>query len=279
MPTITPLDILRRTPKSNCGSCGFSTCLAFAAAVARGGESTQRCPHLDRAGLVLPEIRSKDFEKLSEQVMAEQDQLLVATLKQKIAAVDLAFLAPRLGGEWLPETGQLHLRYLDRIVLISHQKICFVESGQVLDHRDQILLYNYISSGGGRLPKEDWVGMESLPNSISKIKTLAVYSEQRIARLLSGLPSDFLFKMGKQLNALSASAELAGSATAGLIIPVLPMLPQFVLFWEEEPEDGFEAKVKILFDRHVLDFLDLESLVFSAERLAERMTELAALQP
>jgi len=49
------------------------------------------------------------------------------------------------------------------------------------------------------------------------------------------------------------------------------MVPQFLLFWEEEPEDGFAAKAKVLFDHHVLDFLDLESLVFSAERFAERL--------
>jgi hypothetical protein len=49
------------------------------------------------------------------------------------------------------------------------------------------------------------------------------------------------------------------------------MVPQYLLFWEEEPEDGFEPKVKVLFDHHVLDFLDLESLVFSAERFAERL--------
>ena len=52
------------------------------------------------------------------------------------------------------------------------------------------------------------------------------------------------------------------------------MVPQFLLFWEGEPEDGFEPKAKVLFDHHVLDFLDLESLVFSAERFAERLVHL-----
>ena len=65
--------------------------------------------------------------------------------------------------------------------------------------------------------------------------------------------------------------DLGSSATSSLIVPVLPMIPQYLLFWEKEPEDGFEAKTKVLFDHHVLDFLDLESLVFSAERMAERL--------
>ncbi len=39
-------------------------------------------------------------------------------------------------------------------------------------------------------------------------------------------------------------------------------------------EDGFEARVKILFDQNVMDFLDLESLVFAAERMADCLLEL-----
>ena len=51
------------------------------------------------------------------------------------------------------------------------------------------------------------------------------------------------------------------------------MVPQFLLFWDHEPEDGFPARVKLLFDQHVMDYLDLESLFFSAERLADRFEE------
>jgi hypothetical protein len=59
-----------------------------------------------------------------------------------------------------------------------------------------------------------------------------------------------------------------------LIIPVLPLVPQYLLFWEEDQDVGIEAKAKVLFDQNVLDFLDLESLVFSAERFAERLLQL-----
>ncbi|MCI5159325.1 MAG: DUF3786 domain-containing protein, partial [Candidatus Electrothrix sp. AUS1_2] len=42
----------------------------------------------------------------------------------------------------------------------------------------------------------------------------------------------------------------------------------------QDEEDGFDARVKILFDQHVMDFLDLESLVFAAERMADRLLAL-----
>ena len=75
---------------------------------------------------------------------------------------------------------------------------------------------------------------------------------------------------------LGGVAHPAPSATLGCIIPVLPRIPQFLVYWEAEPDDGFPAKVKILFDRQVLHFLDLESLIFSSERLADRLAVLLA---
>jgi hypothetical protein len=64
------------------------------------------------------------------------------------------------------------------------------------------------------------------------------------------------------------------SGDVGVVISVLPFVTLYLLFWDEDLEDGFPAKVKILFDKNVMDFLDLESLVFAAEKMAERLIEL-----
>jgi hypothetical protein len=56
---------------------------------------------------------------------------------------------------------------------------------------------------------------------------------------------------------------------------VLPHLPIVLLFWGKEPEDGFPPRVKVLYDRRVLTVLDIESLVFASERMAERLVELS----
>lgn len=42
------IDILRLLPKTNCRECGFLTCMAFAAAVARGKTMADKCPSLAR---------------------------------------------------------------------------------------------------------------------------------------------------------------------------------------------------------------------------------------
>jgi hypothetical protein len=269
---MNPLEILQRTPKTNCGECGHPACLAFAAAVTRAGAEITLCPYIDLQGIETEEPRAiKGMENLADQVAAEHDFALVKYLQKKVSPFDFGSIANALGAKWNKDNPEiLHLRYLGQDVILGKLEI-LMDNDTVVDPRDQILLYNYVHSCGGRKPENIWIGMESLPNSISKIKTLATYCEKKIAEHLSGKPTHILKNLAVQLDGFEGPAELGSSATSSLVVPVLPMVPQYLLFWEEEPEEGFEPKAKVLFDHHVLDFLDLESLVFSAERFAERL--------
>lgn len=270
---MNPFEILQRTPKTNCGTCGYPACLAFAAAVTRAGADITLCPYIDLQGLetIRPSSVKKNMEVLGDQVTEEHDLALVENLQEKVSTLDFKSIAAALGAKWRKDAPDiLFLRYLGQDVMLGKTKI-LMDNGAVVDPRDQILLYNYVHSCGGRKPDNTWIGMESLPNSISKVKTLATYCEKKIAAHLSGKPAHILNDLGRSLDGYAGPADLGSSATSSLVVPVLPMVPQYLLFWEEEPEDGFEPKAKVLFDHHVLDFLDLESLVFSAERFAERL--------
>jgi hypothetical protein len=270
---MNPFEILQRTPKTNCGACGYPACLAFAAAVTRAGADITLCPYIDLQGLetIRPSSVKKNMEVLGDQVTEEHDLALVENLQEKVSTLDFKSIAAALGAKWRKDAPDiLFLRYLGQDVMLGKTKI-LMDNGAVVDPRDQILLYNYVHSCGGRKPDNTWIGMESLPNSISKVKTLATYCEKKIAAHLSGKPAHILNDLGQSLDGYAGPADLGSSATASLVVPVLPMVPQYLLFWEEEPEDGFEPKAKVLFDHHVLDFLDLESLIFSAERFAERL--------
>lgn len=266
---MNPLDILKRTPKTNCGECGYPACLAFAANVAKSGEDPKKCPYIDLEGLDMSDQADTDLEKMGR----EHDLQLVQHLKEKIAPMDLGRAAQPLGASWsLKEPDILSFSYLGQKVRLGKKNI-LLDDRKPEDPRDQILLYNYVHSGGGRAPDGNWIGLESLPNSISKIRTLKVYCEDRLADLFTGRTTRDIKSL---CNRIPSRLDNESSATVAVFFQVLPMLPQYLLFWQEEPEDGFAAKVKILFDHHVLDFLDLESLVFSAERLAERLSLLAA---
>ncbi|MFZ5774813.1 MAG: DUF3786 domain-containing protein [Thermodesulfobacteriota bacterium] len=265
---MTPFEILKHTPKTNCGQCGHPTCLAFAAAVAKSGESVDKCPFIERQGLTIAAAPGHALDDLLHQ----HDLALVEHLKGKVAGLDFAAIATRLGarGELQDGCPALSFRYLGQQVRLSREGI-LLGGLPPDDPRDQILLYNYVHSQGGEKPREDWVGLESLPNSISKVRTLATYCENRLAELFDQTPVE---RVAEAVARLDGTMRQEATATLAAVIPVLPHLPQQLLFWAAEPEDGFAARAKVLFDREVLHFLDLESLVFSAERMSDRFAAL-----
>ena len=270
---MTPHEFIKYTPANNCGECGYPACLAFAVAVTRGGVSSGLCPYVkaeDLPASMATETNASGLDKV-ERGQEERDMALVAHLKSKVADIDFQSLALRLGADWSAEEPDiLRFVYLGRAVELGRDAVS-MNGEQLVDPRDQILLYNYVAFGGGRVPDGTWVGMESLPNSISKIRTLATYCELRLAKRFSSR-GDTLTALCNKTGALDGSGDQ--SANVAMIIPVLPHVPVYLLFWDEEPEDGFEARVKTLFDHHIMDFLDLESLVFAAERMADRLAEL-----
>ncbi len=268
-----PFEFVALTPKTNCKDCGQLSCLAFAVAVTKGGANPGLCPYIDVASLPEDVINQQKKDGLDrvEQGQQARDLTLVAHLKEKVSEIDFRMLASALGAEFLRDPIE-HLRFsfLGRVVQLGKLSLT-MEGKSLRDPRDQILLYNYVASGGGQTPDGNWVGMESLPSSISKVRTLETYCENKLANLFSGRPKRLLelcCQIGGKKNFQDQSATVA------VIISVLPNIPIQLLFWDEEPDDGFVANVKVLFDHDVLDFLDLESLVFTAERLADHLMDL-----
>ena len=54
---LSVIDVLRLLPKSNCGVCGYSTCLAFAAALRQGKSVPDLCPDFPLRSTKMPYIR------------------------------------------------------------------------------------------------------------------------------------------------------------------------------------------------------------------------------
>ncbi len=252
-------DILKQTKKNNCGKCGYPTCLAFAAAVHTGGVSKTSCPYIE------------DHEDTSSEIVLKEDPetALVKDLKTKVRGLDLKERADGLGGQVvkIAKGPAICFRYLGKDIFISPETV-FFEDGTELETRDQILLYNYLFFGGKGELSGKWVGLESFPNSISKVVTLKRYTEEKIARNFAGMPQKFL----ASCIGLGGDEVSQCPADVCVIVPVLPKVPVRLNFWDEDPDDGLPAEVKALFDKRALDFLDIESLIFCAERLAETIT-------
>jgi hypothetical protein len=256
----TVFDILKETRKDNCGKCGFPTCLAFAAAVHSGGAAKSLCPFIESA---------EEPETTVEGPRTDPETALARQLRSKVKDLDLSKRAPGLGGQVVDIGGKkaLELHYLGARVFISAEEV-FSESGQELETRDQILLYNYLFFGGHGPLSGKWTGLESFPNSISKVVTLKKYTEDKLAQAFRSRPAGLVEACEK----IGGKKAEPCYADACITVPVLPRVPIQIHFWDEDREDGFPAKVKVLFDERALDFLDIESLIFASERLAETLT-------
>ncbi len=57
------------------------------------------------------------------------------------------------------------------------------------------------------------------------------------------------------------------------IFQPLPRVPVLLLFWDADPEEGFEPQARFLFDASVTAYLDLEAMLFLVEHLMERLMD------
>ncbi len=256
------LEIVKATPKTNCKSCGQISCMAFAVAVMSGKLEISACPYIittDGAA-----------ERPNPSVPLNADTALIRELRAKIREVTLEDRAVALGAEVVhTENGAaLKLPYLGINVLISKESI-EPENGMELDPRDQILLYNYVFFASDEMLSGNWVGLEAFPNSISKVVTLRRYTEEKLANAFDGR----LNELGVILARMSGVMLQECHADLCMQVSILPKVPVQLHFWNSSQEDGFAAQAKVLFDAAAMRFLDIESLVFAAERMAEMCLE------
>ncbi len=259
-------------PKTNCKDCGYPTCLAFASMVVSEKLPLNRCPHIasDTLAVCQKELDAQYAAgKWTKRDMA-QDALLWA--KERAASMDIADLPERIGGELVREGEEhiLKLPYFTDFIFIRKNGVSKAD-GTPLGRWEQVFVYNHIAQGGTSLPTGKWKGLEQIPNTISKIKSMKSHVEEPLTESFRGR-SDDLRKAALTLGGSDLSAENPSADIVFLFRP-LPKVPVMLLFWDEDKKDGFDARVKLLFDETVTGHLDIESLLFLSERLRQLLCE------
>ena len=255
-------------PRTNCGDCGWPTCLAFAGMVVSEKYPLKDCPHLD------PDVRRRCQSELDAQYAAgkwtkrdlARDALQWA--RERSASMVITDLPERLGGQ-LVETDKgpgLKLPYFNRFVVIANDRIT-TPAGEELNRWEQVFIYNHMAQGGDRKPTGVWKGFREFPNTVSKIKNMVAGVEMPLIERFSRHADDLSIAAG-QLGGQDVSAEFPTADRAILFRP-LPRVPVLLMLWDSDPTDGFEAQVKLLFDETVVEHLDVESIVFLSERLSQ----------
>jgi hypothetical protein len=266
---ITVMEVLKILPRTNCGDCGQPTCLAFATQVIKEGEDLTKCPHLTVAAAEMGEaVRAQQAAGVGRR--RESLAISLEVLQAKVAPLDFAALAEGLGATYGEEAGRpyLSLAYFSYCLQVFKDELRY-PPGAVADPWDAILLYNYIASRGNEPVTGRWITYQSLPNSVSKAKTLARL-EQQLADHFAGQTAQLKERITATGGEPVAVGEDADVQAAFLPLPRVPLL---LLFWDAEVEEGFAPQARLLFDVSVGHYLDLESMLFLVEHLLERLME------
>jgi hypothetical protein len=271
MKPISAIDLFQATPKTNCKECGHPTCLAFATRVIVERKPLNDCPYLSDE--VLEELGGRIAEQQENGIYVKRNQHKITSefIRERLKDKDFSSVAQGLGAEYLEKEGQpaLRIRYLNRESILTLKEVT-IDGVPTGDHWDNILLYNYVHFSGSEPLHREWIPIDNIPGNIPKKPELEHGCEEKIASHFQKRPEALE----------QAAAALAGvpeeeysHADKAFVFYPLPQIPFLILFWDHDPEEDFPARAKVLFDRSVTHYLDIESLVFLAEKFAEALIE------
>jgi hypothetical protein len=239
-----PLEIYGALPKTNCGLCAARTCLAFAAALARGEMRPADCPGLNEAAAA----RVAAYLEGRQPAHHEQEAEL-RRLRAGVAALDFAASAERLGTVLVG--GRLGVKALGRDFLIGRDggivSDCHTHAGLAIP-----LLRYVLFSRGGR-PTGEWLPFRELEQAAGR----ALHFEQMCEKPLKRLVDTHTELLKDLIDLFSGerTVNLFGSDVSLVLFP-LPRIPVLICYWE--PEEGMESSLHIFFDITATDHLSVE---------------------
>jgi len=259
----TAVDIYKLLPRTNCGSCGMPTCFGFAAKVASHMAAITSCANLsDEAKTAL--AAEMDEPQASRGTVYEQ---ALASLQQKIQALDFAKTSATFGASLVaPDT--LELLFLNDRYRITKEKVVDSQGREPVPFIS-ILIYNHLCMPDPPAPSGEWITFSSIPASHAKDKAWAGHVEEVIARHFSG-NVEGLKAACERLG--GAKTEAHGGQDAAYEFRFFPRYPVLLLFSDAVPDEDFPAQCRLLLDKHVNRYLDIESIVVLGEEFAGRLT-------
>ena len=262
-------------PKTNCKECGYLTCIAFAGMVVSEKHPLKNCPYIDAATLKSAEIELEQQYKEGKWLKKDMAKEALVLAKQKAASMEFADIVSRIGGkfettkfETKDNTAKITLPYFNKKIIITKERIKS-DSGDDLTRNEQTFIYIHMAHGGKADPTGNMKSFKEFPNTVSKIVSM----NERVETPLKNRFSSKIEKLelsckqsgGENVKALYDSPDLAYA------FPVFPKVAVTLLFWDSD--DGFEADIKLLFDETIIQHLDIESIMFLSEHMADTLID------
>lgn len=240
------VDILKILDKSNCGKCNMPTCLAFAAAVARGQKILNDCPG----------IRKDDIDQFGggPQERKPSDVEMEKTWKRlmdRFLQLDLASAAERLGASF--KNDRLTLTVLGKPFSVDSKGKFY--SDIHIHHWLTSPVLHYVIDGKGVEPSGKWVPFRELKGS----KDWLLFYEHRCEKPMKKIADTYPDFFADMLDIFSGTqVERHYDSDISLVLYPLPKLPILICYWK--PEDGMASDFHIFFDENAEENLNIDSI-------------------
>ena len=254
------IEIYKKLPKTNCGKCGVSTCMAFAQKVKKAEAILSDCPFIDK-DIVREKQTSTSTDIFSNYEQVSDD------LEKKATVVDFRETAEAIGGLYESNNGSdvISLRMINTFYELRREGL-FKDNVYCPDPWTKIIIYDYVRRKGVSPLTGDWITLGHFPNTASHVKAFQKNAEQKIADTfknnLPGLKNQCLRLGGVEADSKAKSDYFCS-------ITLLPLVPLYLSFWTADEEFG--AECKLLFDSNAEDHLDIEYLAYLVERFVEEL--------
>jgi len=252
---LSALDILKHTPRTNCGKCGVSTCMGFSALVARGQKNPRDCPYLNEE--IIRRTAQTSESETSRENRAEQ---LVRELKGKVKDIDFSEAAERLDGEL--KDGGIMIRCLGKPFVLDRDgelhTMCHV------NHWIHVSLLQYVLFGAGEGPVEKWTTFKELKGARDWAHFYAHRCEREFHRMAdehTDLFLDILDIFGREHRAAYPSAPHS------YLLHPLPKVPFLFCHWP--PEGNFGSEFRLFFDRTIESNLEARGAYLLSQGVVE----------
>lgn len=256
----TPLEIYKLLPQSNCGKCFLPSCLAFAAAVVKGEKQMTDCPDL------APEHRLPPPAAPAQAADREQEQAaFMAKLRQKMAALDLAAVAPRIGARL--QNGQLAVKSLGKDFLVDQQGTVSSECHIIPWVEAPLLAYITHKTHTGITGQ--WISFREIKGGIDWQNLFTSRCETPLRRLADANPD----LLGDIIDLFMGETIPWYQADIALILHPLPHFP--ILICYQAPEDDLESVLNIFFDQCCGVNLHIKSVFTLCSGLVQMFTKIS----
>lgn len=228
----------------------------------------KNCPHISAEMLVSAQAELDAQYKKGKWLKKDMAKEALVLAKDKAASMTLKDIAARVRGEVISADGTtcIRLPYFNTYVIITLDQITD-ENGYDLSRNEQTFIYMHLAHGGTSSPSGIMKSLKEFPNTISKVSSMRRHVEEPLQKKFAG-----------NIQALDNACRASGGAHAGheyedpdiaFSFQAFPLIPVVLLFWDRE--EGFEAKARLLFDKTIIEHLDIESIMFLSEHLSHML--------